>query len=296
MNSISSLNSKNSINSINSLEVKNLVRYFGEKKVLDNVSLKVGPGEIFGLLGPSGAGKTTLIRILTGQLKYDGEAKIFDTHCSDLGKDMYRKVGMVMDNCGIYERLSCKDNLKLFADIYRVESERLHLVLKRVGLEEDLHTPAGRLSKGMRQRLLLARAVLHSPGLLFLDEPTSGLDPGTAERIHEYLKELRESGMTIFLTTHNMEEATKLCGHIALLNDGKIVEYGVPDHICKKYNETNMIEITLKTGEIVNIANSPAGSDRISSYFREELVEAIHSSEPNLETVFIRLTGRELDA
>ncbi|OPX42964.1 fluoroquinolones export ATP-binding proteinc [Ruminiclostridium hungatei] len=285
-----------SIESMNSVEVKDLVRYFGEKKVLDNVSLTVRSGEIFGLLGPSGAGKTTLIRILTGQLKYFGEAKVFNTPCSDLGKDIYRKVGMVMDNCGIYERLSCKDNLKLFAGIFKVESERLHWVLKRVGLEESLNTPAGRLSKGMKQRLLLARAVLHSPGLLFLDEPTGGLDPVTAGQIHEYLRELQENGTTIFLTTHNMEEAAKLCGHIALLNDGKIVEYGVPDHICRKYNETNIIEITLKTGETVRIPNSPAGSDRISGYFREELVETIHSSEPNLETVFIRLTGRGLDA
>ncbi len=280
---------------MNSIDVKNLDKSFGEKKVLENISLNVGYGELFGLLGPSGAGKTTLIKILTGQLKYHGQAKVFGKDCSSLGGEIYRKVGMVLDNCGIYERLNCFDNIKLFARINKVENEAIYSVLKRVGLFEAMKTPAGRLSKGMKQRLLLARAILHKPNMLFLDEPTSGLDPATAIEIHEYLKELKNSGTTIFLTTHNMEEAYKLCDNIALLNEGKIVEYGIPAELCRKYNQENTIELLLKDGDKVTMPNNSTSADKIAAYFSEEKVEAIHSSEPNLETVFMRLTGRGLN-
>ncbi len=280
---------------MNSIDVGNLNKSFGEKVVLDNISLSVGCGELFGLLGPSGAGKTTLIRILTGQLKYQGHAAVLGEDCSRLGNEIYEKVGMVLDNCGVYERLSSFDNMKLFARIFKVDNETIYSVLNRVGLSKALKTPAGRLSKGMKQRLLLARAVLHSPKILFLDEPTSGLDPATAEEIHQYLTELKNNGTTIFLTTHNMEEAYKLCDNIALLNEGKIVEYGVPEELCRQHNKDNMIQIILKNGESVTLPNNSGSAEEIASYFSEERVEAIHSSEPNLETVFMKLTGRGLN-
>jgi ABC-2 type transport system ATP-binding protein len=155
-------------------------------------------------------------------------------------------------------------------------------------------TTAGKLSKGMKQRLVLARALLQEPRLLFLDEPTSGLDPATTKRIHELLFELKESGTTIFLTTHNMEEASKLCNHIALLNEGTIVEYGVPEEICRKYNDQNIISILCKDGEIITVQNAKASARQIAEVFENGNVEAIHSSEPNLETVFMSLTGRGL--
>ena len=280
---------------MNSLEIEKLEKIFGEKKVLDNICLTVVCGELFGLLGPSGAGKTTLIKILTGQLKYGGQARVLGKDCSRFGNEIYSKVGMVLDNCGVYERLDCYDNMKLFARIYRIDNRTIHSVLKRVGLSEAVKTPAGRLSKGMRQRLLLARAVLHKPEILFLDEPTGGLDPATAQEIHEYLNELKNAGTTIFLTTHNMEEAYKLCDNIALLNEGKIVEYGVPGELCRKYNRENTVEIIFKNGETVRIPNSSASAEKIASYFSEDKVEAIHSSEPNLGTVFMKLTGRGLN-
>ncbi len=280
---------------MNSLEIKNLEKIFGDKKVLDNICLTVGRGELFGLLGPSGAGKTTLIKILTGQLKYGGQARVFGRDCSRFGNEIYSKVGMVLDNCGVYERLNCYDNMKLFAKIYKLDNRTIYSVLKKVGLSDALKTPAGRLSKGMRQRLLLARAVLHKPEILFLDEPTSGLDPATAQEIHEYLNELKNAGTTIFLTTHNMEEAYKLCDNIALLNEGRIVEYGVPGELCRKYNQENTVEIILKNGESVRLPNNPAAADKIASYFSGNNVEAIHSSEPNLGTVFMKLTGRGLN-
>ena len=279
---------------INSIEIKNVEKKFGDKKVLNNISLTMKKGELLGLLGPSGAGKTTLIKIVTGQLSYEGDSKVFGVESSMIGSKIYKQVGMVLDNSGIYERLSVYDNMKVFADIYRICKERIDDVLVKVGLIEAKKTSAGKLSKGMRQRLLLARAILHEPSILFLDEPTSGLDPVTTKQIHALLMELKNKGTTIFLTTHNMEEAYQICDHIALLNEGRIVEYGIPEELCRKYNKENSITIITKSGESVIIANKPSSAKIITDYMEKDDIEAIHSSEPNLESVFITLTGRGL--
>lgn len=275
--------------------IQNISKAFNEKCVLDEVNLKIKEGEIFGLLGPSGAGKTTLIKILTGQLKPDrGEGMIFGKSCSRLDREDYKMIGMVLDNSGLYDRLSCYDNMLLPARIYGVDKNRIEELLKRVGLEDAAKKAVEKLSKGMRQRLVLARAMLHSPKLLFLDEPTSGLDPAVTQTIHGLLQELKQEGKTIFLTTHNMDEAYRLCDHVALLNDGRIVEYGVPEELCRKYNTQNIITILCKDKSMVKLKNTRENADKIMGYFQDECVESIHSSEPNLETVFVELTGRRL--
>lgn len=275
--------------------IQNISKAFNEKCVLDEVKLTIKEGEIFGLLGPSGAGKTTLIKILTGQLKPDrGEGMIFGKSCSRLDREDYKMIGMVLDNSGLYDRLSCYDNMLLPARIYGVDKKRIEELLKRVGLEDAAKKAVEKLSKGMRQRLVLARALLHSPKLLFLDEPTSGLDPAVTQTIHGLLQELKQEGTTIFLTTHNMDEAYRLCDHVALLNDGRIVEYGVPEELCRKYNTQNIITILCKDKSMVKLKNTRENADKIMGYFQDECVESIHSSEPNLETVFVELTGRRL--
>ncbi|HWT74798.1 MAG TPA: ABC transporter ATP-binding protein [Mobilitalea sp.] len=279
---------------MNSISLQQVSKSFGTKEVLKDISLTIPSGEIFGLLGPSGAGKTTLIKIMTGQLSYTGAAEIMGKSCDRLDRSIYSDIGMVMDNSGLYERLSCYDNLILFAKIHGISKEDVAKILQRVGLK-DVKVLAGKLSKGMKQRLILARALLHHPKILFLDEPTSGLDPATANEIHSLLTELKNEGTTIFLTTHNMEEAHKLCDHIALLNEGVIVEFGIPDELCRKYNKENTITILDRNGNTVTFLNNSGAADRIAEYFANDNVEAIHSSEPNLETVFISLTGRELD-
>lgn len=279
---------------MNSICMKEISKSFGQKEVLKKLSLTVLSGEIFGLLGPSGAGKTTLIKLLTGQLSYTGTAEIMNKSCNHLDRSIYSEIGMVMDNSGIYERLTCYDNMILFAKFNHIKKEEVIRILKRVGLT-DLKTPTGRFSKGMKQRLVLARALLHHPKLLFLDEPTSGLDPATANEIHQLLQELKAEGTTIFLTTHNMTEAHKLCDHIALLNEGSIIEFGIPDELCRKYNKDNIISILSTDGETITIVNNPENAKQIADFFAEGKVEAIHSSEPTLETVFMTLTGRELD-
>lgn len=277
------------------IEISNIIKSFADKKVLNNINLDIEKGEILGLLGPSGAGKTTLIKILTGQINADsGLAKVFGENCDMLSKEVYSNIGVVMDNSGLYGRLSCYDNLNIFAKIFNIDKSHINNVLDKVELADAKKTPADKLSKGMKGRLILARAILHKPDLLFLDEPTSGLDPATTERIHELIFELKNSGTTILLTTHDMYEATKLCDNVALLNEGKIIEYGEPNNICRKYNSDNNINILLKDGVEVTLKNSSESADIIKEYFDSNKIASIHSSEPNLETVFISLTGRSL--
>ncbi|MCM1559569.1 MAG: ABC transporter ATP-binding protein [Butyrivibrio sp.] len=268
---------------------------FGKKQVLNSISFNIPQGEIFGLLGPSGAGKTTLIKLLTGQLVQDaGWAELLGQDTRLLSAAEHGQIGVMMDSLGLYERLSAYDNLCFFADIYRVPHSKIAAILKDMGLYEAGNTAVSKLSKGMKNRLSLARALLNDPKLLFLDEPTSGLDPVTTREIHAVLKERQKQGTTIFLTTHNMFEAESLCGHVALLCEGSIIEYGTPEDICRKYNHLNKLRVTLMDGETVVLENSSASALQMKEYLEQETISAIHSTEPTLETVFIELTGRGL--
>ena len=273
----------------------NISKSFGEKRVLDGISFEVGKGEIFGLLGPSGAGKTTLIKILTGQLKAEnGSSVINDKNSNQLKGRDYLSFGIMMDNFGLYERLSCFDNLKVFARLYRLENDRIHKALEEVGLAKAEKTAAANLSKGMKNRLRLARALMTDPVILFLDEPTSGLDPATADEIQQMILAHKRSGKTVFLTTHNMAEAEKLCDNIALLNEGKIIEYGQPKEICRRYNHQKTLRLHLTDGSDMEIPHDIKAGDIVCDLMKNGRVETIHSAEPNLETVFMELTGKEL--
>lgn len=279
------------------IQTNGICKTFGSQTVLNGIDLSIGRGEIFGLLGPSGAGKTTLIKILTGQLMQDGgSALIGGNDTRSLTGDARRRFGITMDNFGVYDRLSCYDNLKIIAGIYGVGKTEILCVLKKVGLGDAVKTPAGKLSKGMTVRLKLARAFLTDPDILFLDEPTSGLDPASASGIHWMITAEKARGKTVFLTTHTMPEAEKLCDNIALLNEGKIVEYGAPEEICRRYDHQRKLRIHLTDGEDMEIPNSTSSAGILSELIESGRAETIHTTEPDLETVFMELTGKELSA
>ncbi len=273
----------------------NIVKSFGKKRVLGGVSFSVTKGQIFGLLGPSGAGKTTLIKILTGQLDCDsGTALINGVRADKLKIGERKRFGIMMDNFGIYERLTCYENLKIFAEIYGIGKGGIISALKKVGLDGAEKTSASKLSKGMRVRLRLARAFMTDPDIIFLDEPTSGLDPATADEIHKIMLEEKEKGKTIFLTTHTMSEAEKLCDEIVMINEGGIVEQGSPKEICRRYNHQRMLRIHLSSGEDIQLSHNETAAQRLSELIANGSAETIHTTEPNLETVFMELTGKEL--
>ncbi len=278
------------------INAKGISKSFADRKVLSGIDLDIKPGTIFGLLGPSGAGKTTLIKIITGQMGFDsGEVSVFGKSVKELNGEEKKQIGIMMDDHGVYDRLTVADNLKIFCDIYGVPYSAIGSALKEVGLSDSAKKPAMKLSKGMLARLKLARVFMVSPKILFLDEPTSGLDPMTMKYIHKLILERRNAGCTVFLTTHNMEEATVLCDEVALLNEGKIVDRGAPSDICRRYNHQKTINIHLKTGEDISFAHDAESAEKISSLIEQGKVETIHSSEPTLETVFIELTGRTLE-
>ena len=278
-----------------SIRLEHITKRFDKEPVLKDLNAVLQRGEILGFLGPSGAGKTTTIKILTGQLKpTSGDAYVLGIHVKNIDETIYEQIGIVTDQSGVYERMTVFENLKYFAQILKADAARIDELLQRVGLLEHKKKPAGKLSKGQMQRLVLARAVLHKPKVLFLDEPTSGLDPSTALDIHRLLVEMKQEGMSVFLTTHNMEEATKLCDHVALLNDGQIVEYGTPQELCLRYNQKKRYRILLENGEELTLEQSEETIRKMSALLQQNKVAALHSCEPTLEHVFLTVTGRNL--
>ncbi|MBO1306223.1 ABC transporter ATP-binding protein [Enterococcus sp. 669A] len=277
------------------IQVKHLAKQFKKETALKDISFSIQAGEIFGFLGPSGAGKTTTIKILTGQLTQSaGQASVLGKAVEQMDESIYQQVGIVTDNSGIYERLSVYQNLAFFARLLGVEKRRIDELLERVGLQDQAKKPAAKLSKGMKQRLILARAILHEPKVLFLDEPTNGLDPSTAEAVHTLLLELKQKGTAIFLTTHNMEEATKLCDRIALLNEGLIVESGSPKAICLKFNRKRYYQVVLKDEGELTLPHTAETKAKIDQWVADDRLLSIHSCEPTLEKVFLEVTGRDL--
>ncbi|TWS99096.1 ABC transporter ATP-binding protein [Streptococcus cuniculipharyngis] len=199
---------------------------------------------------------------------------------------------MVSDTGGFYEKMSLYHNLLFYSKFYNVNQSRIDNLLKRVGLYESRKIVAEKLSTGMRQRMLLARALINKPDVLFLDEPTSGLDPTTSRTIHDLILELKTGGTTIFLTTHDMNEATLLCDYVALLNKGKLVEQGAPSELIQKYNKDKKIKVTDYNG---NRLTFDFRSLKQMSQANIENIFSIHSCEPTLEDIFIELTGGKLN-
>ena len=272
------------------IRVENVSKSFGSKKAIYQISFEIKEGEIFGFLGPSGSGKTTMINVLTGQLAADqGKTVLLGKNSQDLTSNDLEQIGIVSDGSGFYEKMSLYKNLLIYAKLYGLKSDRVVQVLQQVGLADAKDVIAEKLSTGMKQRMFLARALLNAPKILFLDEPTSGLDPTTSKMIHTLLQELKQAGTTIFLTTHDMHEATLLCDRLSLLNNGNLIEYGSPQDIIQKYHVDKKVRVVYNDGreQIVPFEELP--------HLDTTDLMMVHSCEPTLEEIFIRLTGEKLD-
>jgi ABC-2 type transport system ATP-binding protein len=222
------------------IETRELTRDYDGFRAVDRLSFDVAAGEIFGFLGPNGAGKTTTIKMLTGQLRpTGGRAAVW-------GYDVVRQrgsikpvIGVVFEFQNIYERMTAAQNLRFSARLYGINGNRVEEMLALVGLGGQGRKKTGDYSNGMKQRLLIARAMLHRPRVLFLDEPTRGLDPGVARDIRALVQQLKNEGVTVFLTTHYMEEADRLCDRVAILDGGRIIALDRPEKLKQNSGQEN---------------------------------------------------------
>lgn len=208
------------------ITTQNLTKAFGTTLAVDNLSFEVKEGEVFGFLGPNGAGKTTTVRLLTSLIQPSaGTARVNGFQIGQENKEIRRTVGILTETPGMYDNLSAEYNLRIYASLYEVKdiTGQVEKYLRMLGLWDRRFDEAGSFSKGMKQKLAIARALLHEPPLLFLDEPTSALDPEAAHLVREFIEELRKEGRTIFLCTHNLDEADRLCDRIGVFKTRLIV-------------------------------------------------------------------------
>ena len=280
---------------MNSIEVDGLSRTFNGLHAVDNISFTVEAGEVFGFLGHNGAGKTTTIRMLTGQLRpSSGHARVAGCDILTEQKRLKPLVGVVSEHQNLYERMSARENLNFAARLYGAEPRRINEALEQVGLLKRAADNVMSYSNGMKQRLLIARALLHRPQIIFLDEPTRGLDPVVAREIRHLVVQLSAHGVTIFLTTHYMDEADELCRRVAFLSEGRIVALDTPDNL-KLVHGQNSLKATLDNGERLTISldDEDAGK-QLEPLLSSRRIRTLHSTEATLEEVFIQIAGRRL--
>lgn len=277
------------------IEVENLSRAFNSRRAVDNISFSVEVGEIFGFLGHNGAGKTTTIQMLSGQLlPTSGHGRV--AGCDIVAEQQRLKplIGVVSEHQNLYERMSGRENLEFAARLYGQDLQRVDAVLQQVDLLDRAKDKVQNYSNGMKQRLLIARSILHGPQIVFLDEPTRGLDPIVGREIRRLIVDMSQQGVTIFLTTHYMEEADQLCDRVAFLSEGRIVALDTPAKLKTAHGEHH-VNVTLENGESLTIALDGADSGReLQQLLSSGQVKTLHSAEATLEEVFIQLAGRRL--
>ena len=306
------------------IEVENLVKKFGDVTAVDGISFKVRKGEIFGFLGPNGAGKTTTINILIGlSLPSSGTAKIAGLDVTKHSVEVKKSLGIAAQDAYFDHHLSIKDNLFYHGLLYGLPrkelKKRVDTALQWSNLEKYRNKKFQQLSGGMQKRLVVARAMLSDPEILLLDEPTTGLDPQTRRQVWEFIKNLKEEGKTVLLTTHYMEEADILCDRIAIIDHGRIIARGTPNELKKMLDKNITIEITLNPEVInnhiekdlndmpgVNYVEMKSNRIRIGvnddtiveqvlkSLFIKTKISEINIIRPTLDDVFLHLTGREI--
>lgn len=233
------------------INIENITKYYGEKKVLENINIKISPGSIFGLLGKNGAGKTTLINLMAGVLKpTDGKILINNIDVNQSPIEVKKHIGVLPEVQMLYEYLSPVEHMRFVCEIFNVDSQKreskISEILELIDLQEFAGTPAKKCSKGTRQKIMLSMVLIHDPGIIFLDEPTSGLDIPTANSVKNIIKKLRRQDKIIILTTHIAEIAEQLCDTVAILHNHSIVECCGVEELKGKYKENNLESAFIK--------------------------------------------------
>jgi ABC-2 type transport system ATP-binding protein len=277
------------------IEVEHLVKQYGDVHAVNGISFIVAEGEIFGLLGHTGAGKTPTIRMLTGRaLPTSGSARVAGFDVVDQLDQVKPLINLVFEEPYLYERLTGRENLRFFADLYGVDGNRPDDLLRMVALSDAAERKVKTYSSGMRQRLLIARALINDPRVLFLDEPTRGLDPTSARELRDLVAGLSDKGTTVFLTTHYMEEADELCDRVAFLSHGEVVALDSPRELKLRYGQrTARVLLSNRQEETIRL-DDPVDAAHLAEWMRQGEVLTIHSEEGTLEDVFIELAGRPL--
>ncbi|MEL6271375.1 MAG: ABC transporter ATP-binding protein [Chloroflexota bacterium] len=267
-------------------------------ETLHGISFNIAEREIFGFLGPSGAGKSTTQKLLIGLLRrYTGSALVMGKEVSAWGSDYYEHVGVSFELPNHYLKLTALENLAYFASLYSGETRDPHEVLEWVGLRDDADKRVSDFSKGMKNRLNVARSLLNKPKVLFMDEPTSGLDPVNARNIKNLILRLREEGTTVFVTTHNMTVADELCDRVAFIVDGDIALIDAPATLKVQHGERKVNVRYHVNGHVEDCDFSLDGLGDNSAFIdllRQHEIATIHTKETTLENIFIEVTGREL--
>jgi ABC-2 type transport system ATP-binding protein len=277
------------------IKATGLTRRFKDNVAVDHISFEVGEGEVFGFLGHNGAGKTTTIRMLTGQLRpNDGSASINGHDIVSGRKHIKPLIGVSFEYQNLYERVSGRENMRFFARLHGIGAKRVDELLERVGLQDRAGDKVKDYSNGMKQRLVIARALLNYPKVLFLDEPTRGLDPTSARDIRSMIREMGQAGSTVFLTTHYMEEADQLCARVAFISEGKIIALDTPQELKLQYGERKVTVLLEDRSQHELSMDNPQDADRMATWMSEGRLLTAHSHEASLEDVFIHLAGRTL--
>lgn len=281
------------------IEVDDLRFSYGDLEAVRGISFDVRPGEILGFLGPNGAGKSTTIKMLTGQITpKSGTARILGRDVTKDDAEVQAQIGVSFEEKNLYLNMTALENLDFFASLYGIKNPDSMEMLRRVGLADRAKDRVSSFSKGMRQRMMISRAFINQPRVLFLDEPTDGLDPVTSAAIRKTIKEEAERGAAVLLTTHDMFEADELSDRVAFINDGRIVALDTAENLKLQYG-TRSVRVRLREDDGVREEHvpldEPGASERIAALASSPDLMTIHTEEATLEAIFIELTGRGLE-
>jgi fluoroquinolone transport system ATP-binding protein len=284
------------------LSVSKLSFSYTKKPFIENMNFDVDKGEIFGFLGPSGAGKSTLQKILTGLVtSYTGSVRLGGVECRKHDNTFYEKIGVDFEYSTLYEKLSARQNLEFFSSLYNKKPKNINELsiqelFAEIGLQHDSEKKVSEYSKGMKSRLNFLKALLHDPEIIFLDEPTSGLDPSNSRLMKDMILRQKEKGKTIFLTTHNMADATELCDRVAFIVNGEIKALDSPHNLIMQKGAAKVsysyVDEEEKHSECLLVEISE--DVMLTKLIQTNRLRSIHSSEPNLNDIFIDVTGRAL--